>query len=139
MHLGSGTFTFHLGFVHSLQDVALRQCLPLFSIVFLFQVVPAFFAMSSCQLLLGCPLDLFFLLVATVQHLVHLLSFILAMCRPISIFYVSVYSIMSIICVLFLIFGHSTLSWCFKSNFSSRLLFEQFLVCSNKTTRLLKR
>ena len=85
-------FTFHLGFVHQLQDVALHQCLPLSSgccfpvspltsalsihcmnvalyqclplssVAFLFQVVPSFLVMSSCHLLLGRPLDLFPLL-----------------------------------------------------------------------------
>ena len=52
-------FTFHIGFVHPLQDVALHQCLPLSSVAFLSQVVPSFLAMLSCHLLLGRPLDLF--------------------------------------------------------------------------------
>ena len=53
---------FRLGFVHPLQDVALHQCLPLFFVAFLIQVVPSFLVMSSCHLLLGRPLDLFPLL-----------------------------------------------------------------------------
>ena len=74
-------FTFHIGFVHPLQDVALYQCLPLSSVAFLFPVVPSFFAVLSCHLLLGRPLDLFPLLCChCVQRLVHLLSFILAIC-----------------------------------------------------------
>ena len=77
-HLSS--FTSHLGLVHPLQDVALHQCLPLSSVCcFLFQVVLTFPVMSSCQLVLGRPLDLFPLLGChSVQRLVHLLSFILA-------------------------------------------------------------
>ena len=59
-------FTFHIGFVRPLEDVALHQCLPS-SFVYCFfffclRVVPSFFAMSSCHLLLGHPLDLFLLL-----------------------------------------------------------------------------
>ena len=74
-------FTFHLGFVHPLQDVALHQCLPLSSVACLFQAVPSFLAVSSCHLLLGCPLDLFPLLGCfPMQCLVHLLSFIFARC-----------------------------------------------------------
>ena len=53
------TFTFHLGFAHLLQDVAFHQCLPLSS-VYCFPVPGGFsFAMSSCHLLPGHPLDLF--------------------------------------------------------------------------------
>ena len=72
-------FTFHLGFVHPLQDVALHQCL--LPVAFLFQMVPSFLVMLSCHLLLGRPLDLFPLLGChSVQRLVHLLSFIFATC-----------------------------------------------------------
>ena len=57
------------------------------SVAFLIQVVPSFSVMSSCHLLLGHPLDFFPLLGChSVQHLVHLLSFILAVWRPISTF-----------------------------------------------------
>ena len=34
------SFTFHQGFVHPLQDVALHQCLPLSSVTFLFHLSP---------------------------------------------------------------------------------------------------
>ena len=69
--------TFHLGLVHPLQDVALHQYF--LSVAFLFEVVASFPVMSSCRLLLGCPLDPFPLLGChSVQCLVHLLSFILA-------------------------------------------------------------
>ena len=88
-------FTFHLGFVHPLQDVPLHQCLPL-----------------SCYLLLGRPLDLFPLLGChSVQHLVHLLFFILAICPAHIHFCFSVYSIMSITFVLFLISEHGNFSY----------------------------
>ena len=51
------------------------------SVGFLLQVVPSFLAVSSCDLLLGRPLDLFHLLGChSVQRLVHPLSFILAIC-----------------------------------------------------------
>ena len=60
--------------------------------------------MSSCHLLLGCPLDLFPLLgCCSVQRLVLLLSFILAMCPAHLHFCFGVYSIMSIIFVLLLL------------------------------------
>ena len=50
----------HLGFVHTLQDVALHQCLPCcLPCTVLFQVVLSFFATASCHLRLGRPLDLF--------------------------------------------------------------------------------
>ena len=91
-------FTFHQGFVHPLQDVAFHQCLLLSSsTAVLFQVVPSFLVMSSCHLLLGRPLDLFPLLGChSVQCLVHILSFILAICPAHLHFCFSVYSIMSI-------------------------------------------
>ena len=94
-------FIFHLGFALPLQDVALHQCLPLSSIAFLFQVVPSFLAMFSYHLLLGHPLDLFPLLGChTVQCLVHLLSFNLAICLAPFHFCFSVYSVMSVTFVL---------------------------------------
>ena len=110
---GFSPFTFHLGFVHPLQDVALHQCHPLSSVAFLIQVVPSFFAMSSCHLLPGHPLDLFPLLSChSVGRLVHLSSSILAMCPAHFHFCFRVYSIMSIILnfVLFLIPEHDILS-----------------------------
>ena len=69
----SAFFTFHLGFVHPLQDAALHQWHPLSSLCcLLFQVVPSFLVMSSCHSLLGRPLDLFPLLGChSVQRLVH--------------------------------------------------------------------
>ena len=75
-------FTFHFAFVHPLQDVALYQCFPLSSVFCFFsQVDPPFLAMSSCHLLHGRPFDLFPLLgYHSVQRLVRLLSFILAIC-----------------------------------------------------------
>ena len=107
-------FTFHLGFEHPLQDVALLHC-PL-SVAFLFLVVPSFLVMSSCHLLHGRPLDLFPLLGChSVQRLVHLLP-ILAFCPAHLHFCFSVHSIMSIIFVLFLISEHSILSCSFRFN-----------------------
>ena len=43
------SFAFHLGFVHPLQDVALHQCLPWFSVVFLFHLSP-----RLCPSTAGC-------------------------------------------------------------------------------------
>ena len=82
LHL-EASFHGHLPFIFHLSPrlcpptagCSLHQCLPFF----LFQVVPPIFAMSSCHLLHGRPLDLFPLLGChSVQRLVHLLSFILA-------------------------------------------------------------
>ena len=42
-------FTFHLGFVHLLQDVALHQCLPLSSVALLFHLSP-----RLCPSTAGC-------------------------------------------------------------------------------------
>ena len=42
-------FTFHLGFVHPLQDVALHQCFPLSSVAFLFHLSP-----RLCPSTAGC-------------------------------------------------------------------------------------
>ena len=73
--------------------------------------------MSPCHLLLGCPLDLFPLLGChSVQRLVHLLSFILAIWPAHFCFCFSVYSMISIIFVLFLISEHGILSCSFRSN-----------------------
>ena len=90
---GEHSFTFHQGFVHPLQDVVLHRWLPLSSVCcFPFQVVPYFLVMSSCHLVHGRPLDLFPLLGChSVQRMVHLLSFILAMCPAHLHFCVSVY------------------------------------------------
>ena len=69
-------------------------------------------------------------LVATLcQRLLHLLSFILAICPSHLHFCFSVYSVMSIIFVLFLISEHGILSCSFRPNLSSPLLFERFLFC----------
>ena len=95
-------FTFHLGFVHPLQDVALHQCLPMPSVccfpVTGGSLLPSFVVLQSsawsgkCTFdpyeyydiwiyVLGRPFDLFPLLGChSVQRLVNLLSFILAMC-----------------------------------------------------------
>ena len=111
-------FTFLLGFVDPLQDVTLHQCLQSYSVsAFLFQVVPSFLAMSSCHHLLDRPLDLFPLLGChSVQRLVHLLSFVLAVCSAHLHFCFSVYSMMSVIFVLFLISEHGILSCSFRPN-----------------------
>ena len=107
----------HLGFVHPLQDVALHQCLPSSSVAFLIQVVPSFSVMSSCHLLLGRPLDLFPLLGChSVHRLVHLLSFNLAIWPAHFHFCFSVYSMILMTFVLFLISEHGILSFSFRSN-----------------------
>ena len=113
-------FTFHLGFVHPLQDVALHKCLPLYSVC-CFPVPSGSHlpCMSSCHLLLNSPLDLFPLLGChSVQRLVQLLSFILAIIVCPAHLHVcfSVYSIMLIIYVLFLISEHGIISRSFKFN-----------------------
>ena len=73
--------------------------------------------MLSCHLLLGRPLDLFPLLGCySVQHLVRLVSLILALCLAHLHLCFSVYSIMSIIFVLFLISEHGILSCSFRFN-----------------------
>ena len=102
-------FTFHLGSVHPLQDVSLHQRLPLSSsCCFPVPSGSSFLAVSSCHLLLGCPHDLFPLLGChSVQHLVYLLSFIFAICLAYLHLSFSVYSLMSIIFVLFMISEHS--------------------------------
>ena len=120
------SFTFHLGFVHPLQDVALHQYLPLSSVAFLFRAVPSFLEMSSCLLLLDRPLDLFPLFSChCVPRLVHLLSFSLTICPVHLHFCFSVYTIMPIIFVLFLISEHGILSCSFRFNiFISIALFK---------------
>ena len=86
-------------------------------IAFLIQVVPSFSVMSSCHLLLGRPLDLFPLLGChSVHRLVHLLSFNLAIWPAHFHFCFSVYSMISMIFVLFLISAHGILSFSFRSN-----------------------
>ena len=168
---GMYAFTFHLGFVHPLQDVGLHQglplssitfmfqvvfsglhqclplssitfmfqvvfsglhqglplssitvmfqvvfsglhqCLPLSSITVMFQVVFSLFVVMSGHLLLGRPLDLFPLLGChSVQRLVHLLSFIIAICAAHYDVCFSVYFQMSVLFVVFLISEHGTLS-----------------------------
>ena len=105
------TFTCHLGFVYPLQDVALHQCLPLSSACCFPVPGGSSFLAMSCHLLLGRPLDLFPLLgCQSVQRLVHLLSFILAICPAHLHFCFSVYSMMSVIFVFFLISEHGMLS-----------------------------
>ena len=76
----------------------------------------------------GRPLDLFPLLGChSVQRLVHLLSFILAICPTHLHFCFSVYSVMSIIFVLFADFRASYLV-ALDPPFSSPLLFERLSV-----------
>ena len=89
----------------------------LLSVAFLFQVIPSFLVKSSCHLLLGRLLDLFpFIGCHSMQRLVHLLSFILAICPTHLYFCFSVYSIMSIVFVLFLISEHGIVCWSFRPN-----------------------
>ena len=117
-------FTFHLGCVHPLQDVALHQCLPLPSVCCF--PVPGGSLLPCCRLaILFCrPLDLFPLFGGhSVQCLVHLLSFILAICLAHFHFCFSMCSIMPIICVLLLISEHGTLSCSFKFNIFLSLSF----------------
>ena len=91
----------------------------LLSDAYVFQVVPSF-AMPPCHLLLGHPLDLpSHPGCPSMQHLVHLLSFILAICPAHFLFCFSVYSLMSIIFVHFLISEHGTLSCSFNLTFFS--------------------
>ena len=71
--------------------------------------------MSSCHLLLGRPLDLFPLLGCHAVHrLVHLLSFNLPIWPAHFHFCFSVYSMISMIFVLFLISAHGILSFLCK-------------------------
>ena len=82
--------------------------------------------MSSCHLLLGCPLDLFPLLGChSVHPFVHLLSFNLAIWPAHFHFYFSMYSMISMIFVLFLISEHGILSFSFRSN-----IFLTIALCS---------
>ena len=91
-------FTFHLCFVHPLQDVALHQCLPLSSLCCFPVPGGSLLAMSSCHLPLGSPLDLFALLGCHSPHrLVHLLSFILSICPSHLHFCLGVYSTLLIV------------------------------------------
>ena len=88
------SFTFHLRFVHPLEDVALHQCLPLSSVCCSPVAIGFLLVMLSCHLLIGCPLDLFPVLGChSVQHLVHLLSFILSICPAHLHICFSVYSV----------------------------------------------
>ena len=74
-------------------------------------------AMSSCPLLLDCRIDLFLSLVThSMQRLDQLLSFILAICLASFYFRFIVFSVMSIIFVLFLISEHSISSCIFRYN-----------------------
>ena len=124
--------TFHLGFVHSLQDVAFHQCLLLSSVwffpvpdgsLFPWNVVLPSSAWSSSWSL---PSPWF---CHSVQHLVHLLSFILAIC-PAHLHFVSV-CILQYQLSLFFSWSLSMVSClaALDSTFSSPLLFEWFLVC----------
>ena len=125
-------FTFHLGFVYPLQDVALHQCLHCFlSVAFLFQVVPSFLVMSSCHLLLGRPLDLFPLLGChSVQRLVYPLSISLGICQASLHFCFSVYSMMSVIFVLFLISERGILSCSFICQGTKLPEYTQYCHCA---------
>ena len=97
---------------------------------FLFQVVPSFLAVSSCHLLPGRPLDLFPPLGChSVQRLVHLLSFILAVCPTHFHVCFSVYSMMSVMFVLFLISDHDIYLGALDITYSYLLLFEHFPIC----------
>ena len=97
---------------------------------FLLLVVPSFFAMSSYQLLLDYPLDLLSLFGChSVQHLVHMLSFILAVSSVHFHCCFSVYSIMSAIFVLFMISEHGTLSCSFKSKIFLSIALCLSVVC----------
>ena len=80
-------FTFHLGFVHPLQDVALHQCLPLSSDFCFPDPGGSFLVFSTCHLLLGRPLDVFPPLVAALVSVwsTYCPSFLLCV-RPISTF-----------------------------------------------------
>ena len=74
-----------------------------------------------CRLAIFClvvPLISFLSLVATVQRLVHLLSFILDICPAPLHFCFSDYSVISIIFVLFLVSRHGILSCSFRFNIS---------------------
>ena len=109
----------------------IHTCLPL-SAAFLFQVVPSFLAMSACHLLLGRLLDLFPLLEChSLQHLVHLLSFILAIIM-------SGWSPLLLQCVVYNVNYLCSFCWSLSMvpflvaldfTFSSPLLFERFSVC----------
>ena len=81
-------------------------------------MVPSFLVVLSCHLLLGRPLISSSPWLPLVQRLVHLLSFILAVCPTCLHFCFSVYSIMSIIIVIFLISEHGILSCGFRPNIS---------------------
>ena len=108
----------HLGFVHPLQDVALQQRLPLSSVC-CFPVPGGFLLPMLCRLAtfyLVVPLISFLLGCHSVQRLVHLLPFILAICPVHFQFCFCVCSIMPIVFVLFLISEHGILSCRFKFN-----------------------
>ena len=142
--LSLSCFTFHLGFVRPLQDVALHQCLPLsfvafllhfsprlcpstagcsppsmssivLSVAFLFQVVPSFLVMSSFHLLLGRPL------VSSLSLVVTLCSVWSTYCPSFLLrcpahlhFCLRVYTTTPVIFVLFLISEHGILSYSFR-------------------------
>ena len=100
---------------HSLKPSSSWLCHP--SVAFLIQVVPSLSVMSSCHLLLGRPLDLLPLLGCHSAHrFVHLLSSNLAVWPAHFHFCFSVYSMISMIFVLFLISEHGNLSFNFRSN-----------------------
>ena len=91
------------------------------------------FAMSPCHSLHGRPLDLYPLLDChSVQHLVYLLSVILATYPVHFHLCFSVYSITSIVLVLFLISEHGTVSYSFVSNEQILVSSEQILVFSEQ-------
>ena len=57
-------FTFYLGFVHPLQDVALHHCLPLSSVAFLFHLSPRLCPSTAACSSPSMPSIVFFLLLS---------------------------------------------------------------------------
>ena len=117
-------FTFCLGFVHPFSGPS-RPSMPLIVFGLLLSYSRRFPPPLLCRLAIFyfvVPLISFLSLVAT------LLSFILAVWLAHFNFCFSVYAILSIIFVLFLISGRGILSRSFRFNISPPLLFDQFLV-----------
>ena len=85
---------------------------------------------------LGVPVITSLSLVTNVQHLVHLFFFILAICPAHLHFYLSAYSIMFIIIVLFFICEHGILSSSFRFNIFHCSLSDSQFVCQLFIERL---